>query len=99
MVQSSLKRIAPRSVIRGFENVHELLEVGVVSAELLVRLAKLIMRDRRCVRMSGILCLFYTIMMEQQNMLRGHMYFIMLLLVICHYVIIVKHLSCYEIVM
>ena len=38
-------------------------------------------------------------MMEQQNMLRGHMYFIMLLLVICHYVIIVKHLSCYEIVM
>ena len=37
--------------------------------------------------------------MEQQDMLRGHMYFIMLLLVIDYYVIIVKHLSCYEIVM
>ena len=39
--------MAPRSVVRGFEDVHELLEFGVVSAELPVRLAKLIKRERR----------------------------------------------------
>ena len=39
--------MAPRSVIRGFEDVHELFEVGVVSAELPVRLAKLIKLERR----------------------------------------------------
>ena len=38
--------MAPRSVVRGSENVHELLEVGVVSAELPVRLAKLIKCER-----------------------------------------------------
>ena len=36
-----------RSVVRGFENVHDLLEVGIVCAELPVRLAKLIKRNRR----------------------------------------------------
>ena len=39
--------MAPRSVVRGFEDVHELLEVDVVSAELPVRLAKLIKRNGR----------------------------------------------------
>ena len=39
--------MAPRSVVHGFEDVHELLEVGVVSTELPVRLAKLIKRERR----------------------------------------------------
>ena len=41
--------MTPRSVVRGFENVHQLLEVGVASTELPVRLAKLIKRERHCV--------------------------------------------------
>ena len=35
-----------RSVVHGFEDVNKLLEVGIVSAELSVRLAKLIKRER-----------------------------------------------------
>ena len=41
--------MVPRSVICGFEDIHKLWEVGLVSAELPVRLAKLIKRKRCCV--------------------------------------------------
>ena len=42
--------MTPRSVVHcRFEDVHELLEVGVVSAELPVQLAKLMKRERHCV--------------------------------------------------